>query len=256
MQIRVLGCSGAIAAGCRTSAFLLDDDVLIDAGTGVGDLSLEALARIDHVLISHSHLDHVLSLGLMADAVMRRRVGRPPIQVHALPETIEALRAHVFNGVIWPDFTRLPSSEAPMLAFSSIEVGQALTLGERRIEVLPAHHTVPAVGYAVHGREGAWVYTGDTGPNSALWERLNQINVASLVIETAFSDDERQLARISRHLCPAALGRELNQLARPADVYITHIKPGESEAVMAQIAGLETRHRIRGLTAGDTIAIV
>lgn len=255
MQIRVLGCSGAIAAGCRTSAFLLDDDVLIDAGTGVGDLSLEALARIDHVLISHSHLDHVLSLGLMADAVMRRRVGRPPIQVHALPETIEALRAHVFNGVIWPDFTRLPSSEAPMLAFSPIEVGQVIVLGERRVEVLPAHHTVPAVGYAVHGREGAWVYTGDTGPNSALWERLNTLSVASLVIETAFSDDERQLARISRHLCPAALGRELNQLMRAVDVYITHIKPGESEAVMAQIAELGTRHRIRGLTAGDTIAI-
>ncbi len=255
MQIRVLGCSGAIAAGCRTSAFLLDDDVLIDAGTGVGDLSLDALARIDHVLISHSHLDHVLSLGLMADAVMRRRAGCAPIQVHALPETIEALRAHIFNGVIWPDFTRLPSSEAPMLAFSPIEVGQVLTLGERRIEVLPAHHTVPAVGYAVHGSEGAWVYTGDTGPNSALWERLNTLRVASLVIETAFSDEERQLARISRHLCPAALGRELHQLAQPADVYITHIKPGESEAVMAQIAELGSRHRIHTLAAGDTIPI-
>src|SRR3954470_1280037 len=116
MNIRVLGCSGAIAAGYKTTAFLLDDDVLIDAGTGVGDLELEALARIDHILISHSHLDHVLSIGLLADAVMRVREEqkRPAIQVHALPETIAALRAHIFNGVIWPDFTRLPSADDPI----------------------------------------------------------------------------------------------------------------------------------------------
>ena len=52
MQIRVLGCSGSIAAGSRTTSFLLDDDVLIDAGTGVGDLTLEEMVRIDHILVS------------------------------------------------------------------------------------------------------------------------------------------------------------------------------------------------------------
>ncbi|MBY0237628.1 MAG: MBL fold metallo-hydrolase, partial [Burkholderiaceae bacterium] len=108
MKIRVLGCSGAIAAGFKTTAFLLDDDVLIDAGTGVGDLSLEALARIDHILVSHSHLDHVLAIPLLADSVLRLRAaaGRPPIQVHGLAPTLKALRDHILNGVIWPDFTR------------------------------------------------------------------------------------------------------------------------------------------------------
>ena len=110
MQIRVLGCSGSIAAGCRTTAFLLDDDVLIDAGTGVGDLTLDELSRIDHIVLSHSHLDHVLGVPLLADSVMRRRAGRPPIQVHGLPATLAALRDHVFNGAIWPDFTRLPTA--------------------------------------------------------------------------------------------------------------------------------------------------
>ncbi len=116
MIVQVLGCSGSIAAGCRTTSFLLDDDVLIDAGTGVGDMPLDALARVQHILISHSHLDHILSIGLLADSVMRERKNRPPIQVHALPETLAALRTHIFNGVIWPDFTRLPSAEQPMLA--------------------------------------------------------------------------------------------------------------------------------------------
>jgi cAMP phosphodiesterase len=259
MQIRVLGCSGSIAAGCRTTAFLLDDDVLIDAGTGVGALALEEMVRIDHILISHSHLDHVLAIGLVADSVIRSRIGQPPIQVHALPQTIDALRTHIFNGVIWPDFTRLPSVEAPIMQLVPFEVGQIITLGERRIEVLPAAHTVPAVGFAVLGapvaKRGAFIYTGDTGPNPALWARLHGMRISSLVIETAFRDDERQVARVSRHLCPSMLGQELARLDTPVNVLITHIKPGELDVVMSEIAALGSPHHIRALMHDQIIAI-
>jgi ribonuclease BN (tRNA processing enzyme) len=262
MILNVLGCSGSIAAGCKTTAFLLDGDVLIDAGTGVGDVALDALARIDHILISHSHLDHVLAIGLLADGVMRLRdaAGRGPIRVHALPETLAALRTHIFNGVIWPDFTRLPSAEHPVLELVPFAVGDVLALNGKRIEVLSASHTVPAVGFAVAGsasgeERGWWVYTGDTGPNPLLWERLRRMKVAHLIIETAFSDDERQLARISRHLCPAALGHELAQLEGSVDVHITHIKPGEMDAVMSQIARLGSPHRIHALEAGQVMRL-
>jgi ribonuclease BN (tRNA processing enzyme) len=258
MILNVLGCSGSIAAGCRTTAFLLDGDVLIDAGTGVGDLPLDALARIDHILISHSHLDHVLSIGLLADSVMRirRAAGKAPIRIHALPETLAALRAHIFNGVIWPDFTRLPSAEQPVLELVPFAIGDVLTLNRKQVEVLSASHTVPAVGFAVLcGAAGAWVFTGDTGPNPALWERLRRMKVAHLVIETAFSDEERQLARISRHLCPTALGHELAQLEGSVDVHITHIKPGEIDAVMAEIGRLGTPHRIHALAAGQALLL-
>jgi cAMP phosphodiesterase len=175
--------------------------------------------------------------------------------VHALPETLAALRAHIFNGVIWPDFTRLPSAEHPILELVPFAVGDVLTLGRKRVEVLSAAHTVPAVGFAVDSVAGHWVYTGDTGPNPALWERLKTMKVAHLVIETAFSDEERQLARISRHLCPAALGHELAQLGGSVDVHITHIKPGEMDAVMAEISALTTPHRIHALAAGQSIHI-
>ncbi len=260
MILNVLGCSGSIAQGCRTTAFLLDGDVLIDAGTGVGDLPLDALARIDHILISHSHLDHVLSIGLLADAVMRVREEhqRGAIHVHALPETIAALRTHIFNGVIWPDFPRLPSADDPILKLVPFAIGDVLEVNGKRVEVLTAAHTVPAVGFAVLPADpaaGAWVFTGDTGPNPALWERLRTLKVTHLVIETAFSDEERQLARISRHLCPAALGHELAQLEGSVDVHITHIKPGESEAVMAEIGRLGSAHRISALGAGDVMRV-
>ena len=259
MQIRVLGCSGSIAAGCRTTAFLLDDDVLIDAGTGVGDLTLDKLARIDHILLSHSHLDHVLGVPLLADSVMRRRVGGVPIQVHGLPATLQALRQHLFNGAIWPDFTRLPTPERPILALQPFNTGDVLQLGSRRIEVLPALHTVPAVGFAVLGTDGgpgAWVFTGDTAPNPALWQRLRSLKVSHLVIETAFRNDEHALAAVSRHLHPAALGRELQHLAHGTEVHITHIKPGELDAVMAEIRALDHRHRVQALVAGVVMTVV
>ncbi len=255
MQIRVLGCSGSIAAGSRTTSFLVDGEVLIDAGTGVGDLSLDELARIDHIFVTHSHLDHVLAIGLLADSVTRRRraAARPPVRVYALASTLTALRLHVFNGIIWPDFTRLPDAINPVLRFEAVEVGQVLVAGGRRIEVLPARHTVPAVGYAVHGSAGAWVFTGDTGPNPPLWERLKSMAVAALVIETAFGDDEVALARVSGHLSPGQLREELQGLAAPTDIFITHIKPGEVDAVMSEIGAHDSRHRIQALASGQVM---
>jgi ribonuclease BN (tRNA processing enzyme) len=257
MDIRVLGCSGAVAAGDRTTCFLVDDHLLVDAGTGVGDLTLEQMADVDHILVTHSHLDHVLGIGLMADSVLRRRMARGagPIQVHALPQTLQALRQHVFNGVIWPDFTALPSEQAPALRFEPIAVGQVLSLGRRRVEVLPARHTVPAVGYAVFPSpdSAAWVYTGDTGPNPDLWHRLARMRVGALVIETAFSNDEQRLADLSQHLSPRALEAELRLLAGAVDVLITHIKPGEVAAVMREVAAHGTPHRVRALMTGETL---
>lgn len=261
MLIRVLGCSGSIAAGSRTTSFLLDDDVLFDAGTGVGDLTLEEMSRIDHIFVSHSHLDHVLSIGLLADSVTRKRgaAGRPPVQIHALEPTIAALRTHIFNGVIWPDFTRLPDVDHPVLAFSPIVVGQQVDLGGRVIEVLPAVHTVPAVGFAVLGGAdnagGAWVFTGDTGPNPALWARLATLRVSALVIETAFRDDEHALAAISQHLCPSRLRSELARLPGPTEVFITHIKPGEVDAVMSEIGAHDSQHRISALQPGQRMSV-
>ena len=259
MKVRVLGCSGAIAKDCRTTSFLLDHDLLVDAGTGVGDLTLDEMCRIDHVLLTHSHLDHVAALPLMMDAIASKR--STPVKIYALQGTIDALKAHIFNNVIWPDFSRIPTPEAPFISFHPIEVGQTLLLAGKDVEVLPAVHTVPAVGYAVATGKGYWIFTGDTECNPALWARINQLNVAMLVIETAFSNRESDLAKRSLHLAPHALASELACIDtdKKYPIYITHTKPAETELIMAEIQRFDQTqptersivHDIRWLRAGQ-----
>jgi cAMP phosphodiesterase len=260
MQVRVLGCSGAIAKDCRTTSFLIDRDLLVDAGTGVGDLNLWEMSEIDDVLLTHSHLDHITALPLMIDAVSSRRT--KPLRVHALPETISALRTHVFNNIIWPDFAAIPSRDAPFVSFHEIHMGEVLTLGTQRpkvIEVLPAFHTVPACGFAVACAEGGrqWVFSGDTERNQHFWHRVNQLDVGALVIETAFSNREQALAERSRHLSPATLVEELSLIGadKRYPVYITHTKPAETAEIMSQIGRQVSHHDIRWLAADDVLVL-
>jgi ribonuclease BN (tRNA processing enzyme) len=235
MRLRVLGCSGGIGGRhLRTTSFLVDHDILIDAGTGVGDLSMAELSQIDHIFVTHSHLDHVNSIPFLVDTVggMRTR----PVAVYATRATIEILKNHLFNWAIWPDFTEIPTPEAPFLRYEEIEPGATLALGGRRITPIPARHTVPAVGYHLDSGAASLVFTGDTGPHDALWRIVNRIgNLKILIIETAFSNKERHLADISRHLCPETLAGELAKLERDAEIYVTHLKPGEIELTMQEI---------------------
>lgn len=247
MRLRVLGCSGSIGGQQnRTTSFLVDEDILVDAGTGVGDLSLAELTLIDHIFVTHSHLDHVNSIAFFLDSVGALRP--KPVTVYATGPTIATLKKNLFNWDIWPDFTQIPTPEQPWLRYQEIEVGKVIALGGRRITVLPAVHTVPAVGYHLDSGKGSLVFTGDTGPNDALWNAVNRIeNLKFLIIETAFSDKDRKLAELALHLCPSMLAEELAKLKRPAEIYITHLKPSEVELTMQEIEELPGDLRPRPL---------
>ena len=233
---------------------LLDDDVLIDAGTGVGDLSLAELQAIDHVFVTHAHLDHICSIPFMVDTVGSLRDS--PLTVHATLATLNTLRTHIFNNQIWPDFSRLPSIEKPYLRYSPIAVGETVTLSERHITAVPAVHLVPAVGYHLRGPKGSLVFTGDTTSNDALWAVVNKIeDLRYLIIETAFWEAEHDVAVASKHLCPSLLAEELKKLKRPAEVYITHLKPGEMELTMQQIQAVARALEPNMLVTGQVFSL-
>ena len=235
MKLKILGCSGGIGGEhLRTTSLLVDDDVLIDAGTGVGDLSIDELARIDHVFLTHTHIDHIACLPLLIDSVADRRAR--PLIVYGIPEVLDILRKHVFNWQIWPDFAEIPVADTPFLRYQPIDLLETVTISGRSFTALPVNHTVPAVAYRLDSGVGSLVFSGDTGPCDALWQAVNAIdNLRHVIVECAFPDSEAPLAVLSRHLCPSMLASELHKLKRPCEIHITHLKPGQMERTMTEI---------------------
>lgn len=235
MHIKILGCSGGIGGKLRTTSMLVDEDILIDAGTGLSDMTVEELAKVDHVFITHSHLDHVAFLPFLVDTVCWLR--NKPLTVHSTAPTLQILKDHLFNWKIWPDFSQIPDGENPFMVFSELHVGRGVEINKRTFTAVPANHVVPAVGYLVSNQAGSLLFSGDTTTNDALWAVANKTeNLKYLVIETAFSNKERDIAIASKHLCPNMLASELAKLKRQVPVFVTHLKPGEGALTMSEIA--------------------
>lgn len=254
MRLRVLGCSGGFGLGLRTSAFLVDDDVLIDAGTGVGDLTYDEMLRIDHVFITHSHLDHVASIPLLVDALLDTR--EEPLVVHAQQATIDALRRHLFNDEIWPDFTELPDPESPALRFEPIEVGEVQRVGARRFEAIGVDHTVPAVAYHCSNGSGAFCFSGDTSTNDTLWAALNRAGpLDMLIVEVGFPDSEHRLANLAKHYCPALLAHDLAKLETRPPIAVTHLKAGYEDRTMAELEAALPDYRLHRLQGGESFRL-
>ncbi|MEE9580013.1 MAG: 3',5'-cyclic-nucleotide phosphodiesterase [Nitrosomonadaceae bacterium] len=234
MKLKILGCSGGIGGTLRTTSMLLDEDILIDAGTGVGDLSLNEMAKIDHVFVTHSHLDHVTSIPFIVDSVGYMR--KKPLIIHATQATQDILKQHLFNWKIWPDFSEIPNKNKPHMRHENISVGITVELEGRRITPLTANHVVPAVGFHIDSGKSSLVFTGDTTTNDPFWVVVNKIeNLRYLIIETAFCNREKELAITSKHLCASMLAESLNKLERNPEIYITHLNPGEADIIMCEV---------------------
>ena len=147
MKIRILGCSGGIGGDLRTTSLLIDDDILIDAGTGISNLTLEEMAKIRHIFITHTHLDHIACLPLMVDSIFDKIDS--PIIIHGQPLSIDALKNNIFNWAIWPNFAELPTMDAPVIRYAPLEPGEKRLVGDRSFEMIPVNHIVPTVAYRI-----------------------------------------------------------------------------------------------------------
>jgi ribonuclease BN (tRNA processing enzyme) len=255
MRIRILGCSGGIGAGSRTSAMLIDDDVLIDAGTGIGDLGLDEIDSIRHVFLTHAHLDHIAGLPMLADSIFDENF-KVPLTVYAREETLLALQEHLFNGVIWPDFAQLPSAQNPMLRYQICSPGDTVTINHRDFYAVDVMHTVPTLGYTVQNSGGVFAVSGDTKTNETLWPVLNACDdLRVLVIEVSFPDEMASLAAESGHYCPRTLTRDLERLRHQPEIWLTGMKPGEEERILEQVIKAAPDKKIQMLSAGTILSV-
>jgi cAMP phosphodiesterase len=255
MRIRILGCSGGIGAGSRTSAMLIDNDVLLDAGTGIGDLALQDLRKIRHVFLTHAHLDHIAGLPMLADSIFDENFD-VPLTVYARGETLDAIKAHLFNDVIWPDFSKLPNEQNPMLRYVECNPGQIVTIEHREFLAVDVSHSVPSLGFTVQNSGGVFAVSGDTKTNETLWPVLNACeDLKVLVIEVSFPNEQEDLATLAGHYCPNTLSRDLRRLAHEPDIWLTGMKPGEEERILGQVMAAEPNKKIRMLSRGTIISV-
>lgn len=236
MNLRILGCSGGIGGELRTTSLMVDHDILIDAGTGLGNLTLDEMKGLRHIFLTHSHLDHIAHLPLLVDSIFEHI--RQPIVIHAQEVTIKALREHIFNWVIWPDFTRLPDAQNPVLTYEAMSPGDVVAIDGRSFEMIPVNHAVPAVGYYVRTPGGkSFAFSGDTTTNDTFWAGLNQRDrLDMLIIEVAFPDSELELSRAAYHYCPTLLAQDIVKLRHQPDIYLSHPKPGVERIIEREVS--------------------
>jgi 3',5'-cyclic-nucleotide phosphodiesterase len=252
MRLRVLGCSGGSAPGAELSCYLLDDVLAVDAGALTTALEFPEQRRVQDVLLTHAHLDHVWTLPLF---LANRFAGDPvPCRLYGSSYTLETVRLHLFNDRVWPDFTAAVRESVPLVQFQSIDPGDRASILDYEVDSVPLVHTVPSQGYRVRRAGRSLLVCGDTYMADGLWSFANQTpDLAAVLLECSFPDRYEWLAKASMHLTPKLLQAELRKLRKDVPVLVTHVKPDAREEVAEEIAALKDP-RVRILVQGETLA--
>ncbi len=250
MKLRVLGCSGGELPRHRTTCFLVDGRLAIDAGALTASLPLEKLLEVDDIVLTHSHFDHVKDVPLLTDLLVGRR--RTPVRVHASTACARTLRESVFNDELWPDFTRIPDRRTPVIEIHAFDPSRPFKIGKYTVSPVPVSHPVESVGFVLSDGRSAIAVSGDTGPTSRLWKRVNaEKRLKALFVELSFPNALQDLADLSGHLTPRTLAGELQKLDRNGyPVLLYHLKPAHHAELKRELARLALPN-VRVLARGD-----
>ncbi len=255
MKVKILGCSGSETIGHMPPGFLVNDVLMLDAGTITAALSIEAQSKITDVLISHTHLDHIKSILFLADNVIGQI--KKSVNIRAIPEVIDAIQKHLMNNIIWPDFTSIPlvkNPKNPVLTYAPMPVNETITVAGLKVRAIPMNHPVPAVGFLVSDAKSSILYTADTGPNESIWrEASNAKNLKAIIVDTSFPDEFEKLANDSGHFTPIQLHRDLEKAEMNSNVpiYVYHVKPAYQTRVLRNLRALG-RKNVKILQEGKT----
>ncbi len=254
VKIEVLGCHGGEMAGYHAPSLLIDDKIMLDAGSFSSVLTFKRQLKIDHVLVSHAHCDHVKDLAAFADLIIGHR--RKPVKVHASPGAMEVIRGDFFNNRLWPDFFVLPNPENPVLRQAVFEPERPFRVGRLAVRAIPVSHPVESMAFIVRAPSGTFVYTGDTGPTQRLWRAVNRVrNLKLLMVETKFPNDLQVVADAAGHLTPRTLKSELQKVDAPGvPIALYHLKPDRMKDLVKEIAALSDP-RIRIMQIGDRFRV-
>jgi len=257
LRVKVLGCYGGQLLGFRLTSFLVNDSILLDAGSPTETLTLEEQYGIRHICLSHAHLDHIKDIAFLADNRSLKRLGdtseRRGINIHSLPESNAVLKQHFLNNHIWPDFTHIPTRDNAILTLNDIEAEKPFEIDGVRITAIDVNHPVPCTGFLVEQNDAQMIYTADTGNTDRIWEIANaQSNLKAIIMDCSFPNAYQHLADISGHLTPNGMMQELQKFKQlgKVPIYLYHMKPESLNIMAAEVDALNVPH-VRMLTQVD-----
>jgi cAMP phosphodiesterase len=233
MKLRVLGCSGRLDRRHFSPGYLLDDELLLDGGTVNSALDPADAPGIRWAAVTHAHLDHVKELPFLVQSRVEATAGS--LTIVAIAPVIAALRAHIFNGVIWSDLTKV--GQPPALVFQELTEGALNAVGRYWITPIRLRHTIPCTGLLVASDDGALAYTGDAAAGDDFWRAIAENkDVRAVIIDTAYPDRLRARAEATGHYCPEAAAADIAKIGRPIRVLVTHMHPTIAAEILADYA--------------------
>jgi len=215
------------------TGFLVDGELALDGGTLNSALDQKEIVGVRFVVVSHVHMDHIKEIPALVLACATADC--PGVTVVAPPAAIAALRDHIFNGVVWPDFSRIGNPLA--LTFVALNERVAQPVGRYRVTFVPVHHTVPCAGSIIDDGEKALAYTGDTGPTEDFWSVIaaNE-RVDTALVDVTFPNRLADRAGATGHYTPEGVAADVAKVGRPLRLLATHTHPQYIAEIRADFA--------------------
>lgn len=238
MRVKLLGAHQGENRDARFMSLLVDDMLAIDAGGLTHALTRDEQLAIEAVLITHRHFDHVKDLPGLAHTRWKDR----DLQLYCIPDTRDALRAHVFNGKLWPSLEEASDGYFATV-FNDVEPGRAFSLLGYDILPITMSHTVPTVGYLLEKAGKRIFYTADTRyEEHPQWveQRLDL-----LIVETTMSSVYEKEANRFGHMTPLSLERVLGTFHATQGYYprtvCVHINPAYEADIRQELVALSDK---------------
>jgi ribonuclease BN (tRNA processing enzyme) len=254
MKIEILGCYGNVIGDYRATGFLINDCILLDAGTVTEVLDDERLKEIKHILISHTHIDHLKGLFPLVDELVM--MGSYSFELISTSEILTSITDNLFNDLIWPDFTAIPSERRAIMKLREVEAEQPSIVGNIMIRPVPVSHTVACVGYILKEGDKGFMYSADTGLTERIWEiARDESGIEFIIADVSFPNRLEKLAMKSGHMTLSMLIHCLERFGLDhMKVFITHIKPIFRQEILSDLTLLD-HPNIKPLQQGATIVI-
>ncbi|MCB0309298.1 MAG: 3',5'-cyclic-nucleotide phosphodiesterase [Bdellovibrionales bacterium] len=250
MKFRVLGCSGSELDRSHPCSFMVGESILVDMGSGASRLTLEEQLRIKHIFLSHAHLDHTKDLAFFAENVFALR--KHPVTIHASTNTLQVLKDHLFNGMLWPDFTKIPSESNPVMVFKEFNPGENITIASVTVTSVSVNHPGGCEALFFASPSGDVLYSGDTGPTTKVWDEVNHrgSKITSILLECSFPNRLDNVAHESGHLTPTLFHQEIKKIiSSDIAIYAYHLKAPYRDEIIKELDDLHDQ-RVRVLEAG------